>query len=301
MKFPTLSVAALFAAAILPVQTPAAAAEALPKLLIQGEDWQEVGAVYGFTDAACNDAAGNFYFSDLKKNTVHKVAPDGTVSAWLENGPSISGLKFGPDGRLYAATQAPKKQVVAINIATKEINVVAGDAQPNDLIVSPQGFVYYTDTGKRRVVGIEIKSGTTFTAATNLNAPNGIALSPDGTILAVSEYRGSNVWTYRIGADGRLSGGAASMTLSTPASTAVSAGDGMTVDASGRYFVTSTLGIQVFEPSGQLAGVIARPQEKGLVSCGFGGPKGEFLYACSSDKIYRRKTQTKAAWLFGGK
>ena len=227
-----------------------------------------------------------------------KVTPDGKVSAFIEGGPKISGLKFGPDGRLYACTQGPKKQVIAIALPSKEITMLADDVQPNDLIVSRKGFVYFTETSKGQVTGIDVKAGKVFAAATKLNAPNGIALSPDGGALAVSEYKGSNVWTYRVEADGTLSAGAPSMTLRTPAGKAESAGDGMTVDALGRYYVTSALGIQMFDWTGRLSGVIARPQNKGTVSCEFAGPKREYLYACSSDKVYRRKLQTPGARLF---
>ena len=88
------------------------------------------------------------------------------------------------------------------------------------------------------------------------------------------------------------------MTLRTPAGKAVSGGDGMTVDASGRYYITSAVGIQVFESTGRLVGVIPAPQSKGIVSCGFGGSNLEYLYVCNSDKIFRRKTQAKGAWMF---
>ncbi len=272
--------------------------EALSKVLVEGEGWQEVGSGYGFTDGACGDAAGNFYFSDLPHGVVYKVTSDGKVFAFLENGPRISGLKFGPDGRLYACTQAPKKQVVAIQLPSKEITVLADHVQPNDLIVSAQGFVYFTETGKGQVSGIDVKAAKVFIAATKLNAPNGIALSPDGSTLAVSEYKGSNVWTYRVGADGTLSAGAASMALRTPTGQVESAGDGMTVDSSGRYYVTSALGIQMFDSTGRLGGVIARPQNKGTVSCAFAGENGNYLYVCTADKIFRRKTQAQNAWLF---
>ena len=274
--------------------------EALSKVLIEGEGWQEVAAGFGMTDGACGDAEGNLYFSDLPKATLHKVAPDGKVSVFWEGGPKISGLKFGPDGRLYACTQGPgpKKQVIAIALPSKEISVLADDVQPNDLAVSAKGFVYFTVTGKGQVTGIDVKAGKVFTAATNLNAPNGIALSPDGGTLGVSEYKGSNVWTFRVRADGTLDAGAPYMTLRTPTGKLESAGDGMIADAMGRWYVTSALGIQMFDWTGRLGGVIARPQNKGTVSVAFAGPKLEYLYACSSDKVYRRKMQTPGAWLF---
>jgi gluconolactonase len=289
--------AALSAAARLLAQN-LAGDEALSKVLIDGEGWEEVASGFGMTDAACSDADGNFYFADLPKAVLHKVTPDGKVSVFMEGGPKISGLKFGPDGRLYACTQAPKRQVIAITLPSKETTVLADNVQPNDLIVSAKGFVYFTETPKGQVTGIDVKAGKVFTAATKLNAPNGIALSPDGGTLAVSEYKGSNVWTYRVGPDGKLDAGAPYMTLRTPVGRPESAGDGMTTDSMGRYYVTSAIGIQMFDWTGRLGGVISRPQNKGTVSCVFAGPKLEYLYACSSDKVYRRKMQAHGASMF---
>ena len=273
--------------------------EALSKILIEGESWQEMASGFGMTDAACHDAEGNFYFSDLSKSVIHKITPNGKISVFLEGGPKISGLKFGPDGRLYACTQGPRKQVIAMTLPSKEITVLADNVLPNDLIVSAKGFVYFTETPKGEVTGIDVKVGKVFAGAAKLNAPNGIALSPDGGTLAVSEYRGSNVWTFRVKADGTLDAGAPYMTLRTPIGRTESAGDGMTVDSMGRYYVTSALGIQMFDWTGRMGGVIVRPQNKGTFSCGFGGAGLQYLYACSSDKVYRRKLQTPGAWLLG--
>jgi enterochelin esterase family protein len=96
-------------------------------------------------------------------------------------------------------------------------------------------------------------------------------------------------------ADGSLDAGAPYMTLRTPTGKPESAGDGMTVDAMGRYYVTSAVGIQMFDWTGRLGGIITRPQNKGTYSCGFAGERLQYLYACSSDKVYRRKLQTPGA------
>lgn len=272
---------------------PANPDECLAKILIDKEDWQLVAEGFGFTDAACADADGNFYFMDLGKGTgISKVSPDGKVSEFLANTPKCSGLKFGPDGRLYACTQGPKKQVVAIAMPSGEVKVLADNVQPNDLAVSRAGYVYFTETGKGQVTIVD-PQGQVRVGATGINAPNGITLSPDQQTLAVSEYRGTNVWTYRVGADGNLSDGARRMTLRTPLNKPDSGGDGSTVDATGRYYVTSHLGIQIFGPDGQLCGVMAKPTTKGCVSVAFAGAKQSWLYACAADKVFRR--QTKAA------
>jgi len=266
---------------------------ALSVVLIDGQGWQVMAEGYQFTDAACGDAKGNFYFTDVGKGTtVNQISPDGKISALLENTPKISGLKFGPDGRLYACTQAPKKQVVAFEIPSGKMTVLADGVQPNDLAVSHKGYVYFTETGKGQVTMIDPK-GKMASAATGINKPNGIALSPDQGTLAVSEYGGTNVWVYRVQSDGTLVYGAPYMELRTPIGRTESAGDGMTTDTAGRYYVTSAVGIQMFDSTGRLGGVIARPQNKGTVSVAFAGPGLEYLYACSSDKVYRRKLKAQ--------
>jgi len=271
---------------------------ALADVLIDGEGWQLVAEGYQFTDGACADAGGNFYFTDVSKGTtVNKISPDGKISAFIENAPKISGLKFGPDGRLYACTQGPKKQVVAFEVPSGKMTVLADNVQPNDLVVSRKGFAYFTETGKGQVTIVDAK-GEVRVGATGIKAPNGITLSTDQGTLAVSEYSGTNVWAYRVEADGSLAHGDRYMTLRTPVGKAESAGDGMTTDAAGRYYVTSAVGIQLFDPTGRMCGVIAKPQNKGLVSVAFAGANLEYLYACCSDKIYRRKTKTRGVLFF---
>jgi gluconolactonase len=271
--------------------------EALSKILVDGEDWQLVGDAYGFTDGACADAAGNFYFADLHKGVIHRASPDGKMSPFLENGPKVSGMKFGPDGRLYAATQGPKKQIIAIAPDTKAITVLADKVQPNDLVVSHKGYVYFTDTGKGQVVAIN-PQGKLSVAASGINAPNGITLSPDQGTLAVSEYKGTNVWAFRVQADGSLDAGSRYMELRTPVGKPDSGGDGSTTDVQGRYYITSHLGIQIFDSTGRLSGVMAKPTSKGCVSVAFAGPNLEYLYACASDKVFRRKLKAKGVVFF---
>jgi gluconolactonase len=272
--------------------------EALSKVLINGEDWQLVAEGLGFTDAACSDAEGNFYFFDLGKGTgIKKITPDGKVSTFIDNTPKCSGLKFGPDGRFYACTQGPKKQVVALEVPGGQVTVLADTVQPNDLVVSHKGYAYFTETGKGQVTIVDAK-GHVRVGATGISAPNGITLSPDQGTLAVSEYKGTNVWTYRVNADGSLDAGSRYMELRAPVDKTDSGGDGSTTDAQGRYYVTSHLGIQMFDSTGRLGGVIAKPTNKGCVSVAFAGPGHEYLYACASDKIFRRKTKAKGALFF---
>jgi enterochelin esterase family protein len=280
--------------------------EALSKVLADGGkpgDWELVGEGYGFTDGACSDAEGNFYFSDLGKSLLYRVAANESKPVvWLEGGPKISGMKFGPDGKLYAATQGQgtntAKKIVVIDPATKQIETVAVQVNPNDLIVSKAGWIYFTDTTAGQVIAVPTSARNMprpHAVAGGINAPNGIGLTPDQRQLIVSEYRGTNAWTFLIAEDGSLRGGEKNLELRTPVGKSDSGGDGMTTDSQSRYWITSHLGIQMFDPNGRMGGIVSRPQEKGTVSCVFAGPGRAWLYACSSDKVFRRKTLTSAA------
>ncbi len=271
--------------------------EALVKILPPTGGWELVGEGYGFTDAACGDSAGNFYFSDLGNSTIWRVAVGGAPEKWLEHGVKASGLKFGPEGRLYAVTQpdgAVKPKVVAIDPQTKAITELAADVKPNDLAVSAAGWLYYTDTGAGEIKMLPLAAaGSTRpqAVATGIKGPNGIALSPDGKFLAVSEYNGQSVWHYYVRPDGQLGGAERYMTLRMTAKP-TSGGDGMTTDVEGRYYVTSFAGIQMFDRGGRMGGVIAPPNDKGCVSLAFAGPGKEWLYVCNAKQVWRRHLLT---------
>ena len=275
--------------------------EALNKVLPGGGqpgDWQLVGEGYGFTDGATSDAQGNFWFSDLNHSDIWRVPPDGQPEKWLANGPKLSGLKWGADGKLYAASQGGpgdvKQRIVVIDPATKEVETVANNVKPNDLVVTKNGRIYFTDTGAGQVVMVPTSArnlGGPRPVAGGITAPNGIALSADQKQLIVSEYKGTNVWTFLIGEEGALFGGERYMTLVVPPGKTESAGDGSTMDADGRAYVTSTAGIQMFDWTGRLGGVIAKPRPNTTpVSCAFAGPGRQYLFVCDQDKVWRRKT-----------
>ena len=160
-----------------------------------------------------------------------------------------------------------KKKIVAIDPGTKQITDVATDVNPNDLIVSKAGWIYFTDTGAGQVIMVPTSAkgmSRPRPAGGGINKPNGISLSADQHFLVVSEYGGTNVWTYVIAEDGSLRAGERFMDLRTPPNRPDSGGDGMTTDAQSRYYITSHVGIQMFDATGRLGGVIAKPTDKGM-------------------------------------
>ena len=82
------------------------------------------------------------------------------------------------------------------------------------------------------------------------------------------------------------------MTMCVPFDKTSSGGDGMVTDAEGHYYVASYAGIQMFDKTGRMGGVIADPNDARCLSIGFGGANKEWLYACNGKQVWRRKMLT---------
>jgi enterochelin esterase-like enzyme/sugar lactone lactonase YvrE len=274
----------------------------LLNLLIPGESWEVAADNLGFADALCSDKDGNVYFCDMKAGVVYHIsANDGSKTEIAKE--SVSGLEFSPDGSLLYACQGSKNRVITINPSTGEVKTVAEGVKPNDLAVTSDGFILFTDTGASQVTRINPKTGEVKPVDTGITKPNGIALSSDGGTLAVSDYGGTQTWTFRVNTGGVLDAKMPTMPMrlainpkgefrfnDPPPYSETSHGDGMAVDKAGRYYVTSGLGVQIFDPTGRPCGVLPKvnPTEP-LVTCILAGEGHSSLYIAHGTKIYRRK------------
>ena len=273
-----------------PKATPEVKADlAIQGLLIDGQEWQEVVGDLKSVDAPCSDADGNLFISDLGGGTgIHKIAADGTVSVFNKDLTGISGMKFGPDGRLYACHNR-EKRVIAVN-QDGTVEVLASDIGCNDLVIDAKGHIYVTETGKKQIVLIE-GAGKVRVVDTGIPAPNGLTLSPDQQTLAVSDYAGSAVWMLRVEPNGDLTAKMPVMPFRAFGGRVEGKGDGMTCDTRGRWYCATSSGVQVFDPNGRPAGLVLAPTPAGLTSVALAGPGLGWLYALTQGKVFRRQVQ----------
>jgi enterochelin esterase family protein len=273
----------------------------LLNLLIPSQSWEVAADNLGFADALCADADGNVYFSDMKAPAVYRInAGDGKRTEIVKE--AVSGLKFGQDGLLYGC-QGAKNRVITIDVKTAGVNVVASGVTPNDLAVTADGFIFITETRAQKLTLIHSKTGEVIPVDTGITRPNGIALTQDGGTLAVSDSGGDRAWMFRVNPDGSLDGKLPVMPLRLPINyegefkfnepppyLAASSGDGMAVDKKGRFYITSALGVQIFDPTGRPCGVLPKPNpNQPLTTCTLGGPDHSTLYIANGPTIYRRR------------
>ncbi len=260
----------------------------LSQVLLEGEGWEVAATGFKFTEGPAVDAAGNIYFSDVEASRIHKLDSQGKVSVFVENSFGANGLMFGPDGRLYAC-QNGKQRIVAYDSKGKA-SVIAEGVESNDLAVTKAGGIYFTDPSQHRVWYISPKAKKRVVDE-GIERPLGIVLWPDEGTLVVADTMTPYLWTFRVEADGNLSFKQPYYMLRMIPGRAGSGADGMTIDSAGRLYACTYAGLQVFDPTGRLCGVILKPQPAFLSNVVFGGPDLKTLYVTSSDKVYRRKTQ----------
>jgi len=278
----------------------------LLNLLVPGESWKVVADNLGFADALCTDAQGNIYFCDMKAPAVYKItAADGSKTELCKE--SVSGLEFSPDGKRLIACQGSKNRIISIDLETKEVKTIAEGVKPNDLAVTSEGHILFTDTGAGHVVRVDPVTGVSTPVASGIGKPNGIALSNDGGTLAVSDYGGEATWMFRVNASGELDAKMPVMPMRLPIDAkgefkfndpppyvVASKGDGMAVDKKGRYYVTSELGVQVFDPTGRPCGLLPKPnKDQPLTTCILAGEKHSRLIIANGTTVYSRELKVE--------
>ena len=261
----------------------------LTDLLINGQDWELVGEGFTFTEGPAVDLQGNLYFTDVFRSRIHRLNSEGKVEVFVDPSGGSNGLMFGPDGLLYAC-QNGKQRIVAYDAAGKE-KVIAEGVKSNDLVVTRAGAIYFTDPENHQLWYIS-PTGEKKVVDRGLGYPNGLILTPDQGTLVVADMKSANLYAFRVEADGSLKYRQPFFTMRVPTGKLDVGADGMTFDTAGRIYVATQLGLQVFDPSGRLGGVIAKPQAAWLSNAVFGGPKLDTLYVTCTNRVYKRKVNT---------
>ncbi|HEY2250663.1 MAG TPA: SMP-30/gluconolactonase/LRE family protein [Planctomycetaceae bacterium] len=257
-------------------------------VLIDGQGWQLISEGYKFTEGPAADAEGQVFFTDIPNNRIHKIGLDDKVSVFAEATANTNGLMFGPDGLLYGCRNGDKR-IVAYDKDAK-MQTIAEDLTSNDLVVAGDGGIYVSDPPGGKIWYINSKREKKMVAE-GLR-PNGVILWPDQGTLVVTDGAEPVLWTFRVERDGSLANKDRYYgPLQLPVGGGGPGSDGMTVDSIGRLYVTTRVGLQMFDPTGRLGGTILKPQVGSLSNVCFGGKNLDTLYVTAGDKVYKRRVQ----------
>jgi gluconolactonase len=186
---------------------------------------------------------------------------------------------------------------------------------PNDIVVKSDGSVYFTDPpyavqpstpGMPRpagwwtapIPGKELPcngvyritpDGTLHLLVDDFALPNGLAFSPDESVLYVDDSAHKHIRAFDVRPDGALSN---SRILLDLASEDPGVPDGLKVDLHGNVFCTGPGGVWVCRPSGELLGRIILPELPANLAW---GEDGSVLFLTARTSVYRLQTTTRGA------
>jgi len=268
----------------------------LQDILIPGENWELVWEGGKFTEGPACNAKGEVFFNDIPNSKTYKVTLDGKTTAVFTDTKNGDGEAFGPDGRHYMIAAAAKQVVTYDDKGA--VTVVADSIHGNDIVVLHNGSVYLTEPGwdgksPSKIWHISPKDEKTV-VDTGIKFSNGIAASPDQSLIYVADTKSHWVYSFQIQPDGTLKHKQRYYHLHVHDSTDDSGADGMEVDADGRLYVATRMGVQVCDQAGRVNCIIPTPNGK-LSNMVLAGEKFDTLFATCGDKVYKRKLKVKGA------
>jgi gluconolactonase len=285
--------------------------------LLRSSEETKLCTGFVFTEGPLWVASDNcLLFSDIPGNRMHRWRPgDAEAEVYREPSGFSNGLTLDGDGNVLAAEHGGRR--ISRAPYDGDAETVAGDLDgktlnsPNDVIVHSSGAIYFTDPtyglprpGAQRVMGdidatqeIDFKGvyriapdGSLTVVADDFDMPNGLAFSPDESLLYVadsSERR--HIRRFEVQADGSLAGGEVFCDMSGDDRRGVP--DGMKVDEDGRVWSTGAGGAWVIDAAGNRLGVFEL--EEHAANLTFGGADFSTLFLTATTSVYSVETAVR--------
>ena len=258
----------------------------IPGVVATGAMWTIAWQGTDNADGIVGTPDGGLLFAQEQPSRIGKLDRNDRFSIYLEDTHGAGALSIDSQGRILAvertctdpgrqpaacteptavAVLSPSHKVLADNFQSKSLGRL------NDLMADGKGGVYFNGTGtfylrpdgQVRSVGENIRT-------------NGILLSRDEKTLYVTN--GGVIVAFDIQPDGSVENQREFARLEAGGS-----GDGMTIDAAGRIYVSSGPGVQVLSPEGKYLGLIPTPRS--AISATFSGPAKRTLYVVGAGAL----------------
>ena len=228
-----LTLAAALLACVAPIHVraqggpPPVAAETvatdIPGVIAAGTKIEVIKSGFTGTEGPIGLPDGSLIFTETQANRITRIDANNQTSTFLENTNGANGLAFDAKGRLISVQTTPGKTLIGVLYPKGQEATLADNfdgkpfGRPNDLVVSRNGGVYFTEPGPNATPGQPPPTpplspavyyvpagGKAIRVAEGIGRPNGIMLSADDKTLYVNDTNGEHVLAFDVKADGTV-------------------------------------------------------------------------------------------------
>ena len=266
----------------------------LDRLLSADQDIQELADGFGGDNGPAEGPlwwsdGGYLLFSDIHNNRRMKWDPSEGVTLFQQPTNHANGLTRDLKGRLLACEHSARR--VTRQDADGEITVIANRYRgsrlnrPNDVIVKSDGNIYFTDPGAP-APGLDLDYSGVYIVSPDLDqitllvgdfvTPNGIAFSPDESVLYVNDTRRQHIRAFDLQPNG-IPALASDRVLCDLSGDRPGVPDGMKVDVEGNIYCGGSGGVWVIDPDGNHLGTVVHGRDA-TTNVAFGGEDWKTLF-----------------------
>ena len=276
----------------------------LDKIISTSEPLQELADGFGGTQGPAEGPlwwkeGGYLLFSDIHHNKRMKYTPGEGVSLFHEPTNRANGLTRDLQGRLLACEHDSRRvtrlehdgstTVIANSFQGRRLN------RPNDVVVKSDGCIYFTDpwtsplppeqwdltfSGVYRVTP---DLGTLTLLIDDFIVPNGLAFSPDESILYINDSRRGHIRAFDVQPNGTLAK-QSDRIFADLRGDAPGVPDGMKVDVQGHVYCGGSGGLWIMDANGEKLGRIVHGASA-TTNLAFGGDDWKTLYFTSRNHL----------------
>jgi len=242
---------------------------------------------------------GYLLFSDIHQSKRMKYVPGGGVSVFLDGTNRANGLTRDRQGRLIAC-EHDTRRVTRLEL-DGSLTVIANSWQgrrlnrPNDVVVKSDGAIYFTDPWTSPaapeewdltfsgVYRLSADLGTKTLLVADFVLPNGLAFSPDETVLYINDTRRRHIRAFDLLPNGTLAK-QTDRVFADLSGDEPGVPDGMKVDVEGNVYCGGAGGIWIFDARGKKLGRIVHGAPA-TTNIAFGGDDWKTLYFTSRNHL----------------